>query len=472
MMKKYKLIMSCTVFCLVASLPVVLSAEARWTPTYSISGTSAEFVAQGGASAANAEGYLAFYTNPAGLVLKDEVINYSLDTWFTSDTSTLGLLASPASEVEALARRIAETVSSMSLSEAKEFWGNNQALMSRLYELDASFPTITAGEAINDYTVYEIEQYFQNRFTQSDYGAARWGQAVVAFANQSNFFESIVSDPRQWFGGNFKLGLSMGTSRINGGFGWAFGFAAEYRTGGSLLGKQGGKLDISFSFPLGYAFQVSPQISLGVGLRAEIRINTAIPDSNFLNARFQNDVLSLFSEPFNFGAGFGLDFGMNYQPAEALRFALVVRNLPALQHYVYTPLADLAGLASGKWPEFVDDPNIYFVPTDIAIGGMYRFTGVGGYAYTLNLEVSDVLSQFIWNQHYPTRKFVVDDVFKVGLDIELNETVRLMLGYANQFLSFGVMGNTSAGRYCASVSARILRFEAGPSIGVNFRMAF
>ncbi len=472
MMKKHMTVMSFAMACLMTLPLVALPAKTNWVPTRSVSGMFAGTIVRGGALAANAEGYLSYSVNPAGLAVKDEVIGYSLDTWFASDVATLKLLAAPSSEVEALAGRIAEIVSSMSVSEAKEFWGNNQALMSKLYELDANFPAVTAGGTINDYTVYEIGQYFQNRFTQSDYGAARWGQAVVAFADQSDFFQSVVADPRQWLGGDFKLGLSMGTSRIRNGFGWAFNFAAEYRTGSSLLSKQGGELDVSFVFPLGYAFHVSPKILLGVGLRAEVRINTAIPDSNFLNARFQNDIVSLFSEPFNFGAGFGLDFGMNYQPNENLRFALVVRNLPALQHYVYTPLSDLAGLVSGKWPGFNDDPNIYFVPTDIAVGGMYRFIGAGGYGYTVNLEVSDVLSQLIWNRYYPKRLFFVDDILKVGLDIQLNESVRLMLGYANQFVSFGVVGDTSAGRYSASVSTRVLRFEAGPSIGVNFRMAF
>lgn len=469
-MKKSKIIVA-AVIVVIISLPVSLFAKSNWVPTYSIAGTSPAFVAQGGALAAGAEGYLAFYSNPAGLAEKDEVIHYSLDTWFSSDIEALELLANPSAEVEKLARRISDTISSMSSSEAIEFWKTNQALMDKLYELDANFPKVSTG-AVDVYAVDAIGHYFQTQFTQSSYGAARWGQAVVAFASQSDFFGSVVPNPRQWLGGNFKLGLSMGTSRINNGFGWAFGFAAEYRTGGSLLSRQGGKLDMSFSFPLGYAFHVSPRISLGIGLRAEIRINTNIPDANFLNARFQDDIIALFSEPFNFGAGFGLDFGMNFQVNEDLRLALVARNLPALQHYVYTPLTDLAEMMNGKWPVFTDDPNIYFMPPDIAVGGMYRFVGVGGYDYTLNLEVSDVLSQFIWNHYYPGRKFVVDDVFKIGLDIKLNDTVRLMLGYANQFISFGVVGDTSAGQYSASVSTRILRFEGGPSIGVNFRMAF
>lgn len=457
---------------LLLAVPFSVSAKGKWIPTYTLTGSSPAYVAQGGALAASAEGYLAFGSNPAGLVAKDEVIHYSLDTWFTSDVQTLELLANPSVEVESLARRISETIVAMPDAQAQDFWKENPDLISQLASLDGNFPVLTSDPAFNAYT---IKQYFQNEFLQSDYGAARWGQAVIAFADPSTeypFFGSIVPDPRAWLGGNFRLGLSMGTSRIKDGFGWAFGLATEFRTGNSLLSPHEGKFDVSLSFPLGYAFHATPSISIGFGLRTEIRINTDIPNSNFLNARFEDNIVNLFSEPFYFGAGFGVDFGLSYDQSDALRFAFVIRNLPALQRYLYTPLTELAEIGNGKWPKFTDDENIYFVPTDIAIGGRYRFIGAGGHEYDLSLEVSNVMSQLILGRYYPGRKFYVDDVVKVGLDIKLNEAVQLMVGYGNQFVSFGVVGDTPVGTYSASLSARILRFEAGPSFGVNFRMQF
>ncbi len=459
-----------TTFVLVLVLPAMM-LSAAWVPTYSISLAPSTSLLQGNSLVAGASGYTSFYANPAGLTVKDETVHYSLDTWFNSDIQTLSFLANPGAQVRRLASKLSSTVGSMSTASSIAFWSSSPELISQLYTLDANFP-VASGATIDNYAVNQIKQYFAGKFLASDYGNARWGQAILAFMNQSDFFGSVVDNPRSWLGGGLDVGMAMGTSRVNDGFGWAVSFAVNFSSGSSLLSSYGGALDVSLAFPVGYAWQTSEVFSFGFAIRPEVMVRTAISNANFLNARFENDFVTLFSSDMEFGAGFALDFGMNFKINDQFTMGVALRNIPTLQHYVYTPLTELAGIANGTFPTFYNDSNVYFTPPDIALGCQYSFNGWGGHDYVLNVEASDVVSQFIWNNYYPQRPFYVDNILKVELDIVFSDSVRMLFGYKDQFASVGVTGITDAGTYSFSVATRVFRFEAGGSLSFNFRMAF
>lgn len=412
----------------------------------------------------NVSGYDSFFVNPAALAFADEDIGFIMDTWVSSDVRTTELFINPRGEVFHIAQRLQTLLLDGGYDEVA-FWRENSALVEELRQLDANFPNLQ-----NPITQYDIDEsirpYFETYFMDSDYGAARWGQAIIAFSKTDLFSKADVS-ARRIAGGNLSVGLSLGTSHIHQGFGWALRFMTQFYTPPSLLDDDGGSFGLSLTMPIGYAFHISPRIVLGFVVRTGFNVMTPIPGKNVLDARFRDDFVSLFGEPFYFGASIYTDIGLLFQQDGASRFSVVLRGIPSVEFAVSTPLTELAKVISWQMPTFSGEP-IYCGSMDIAVGysrqiQLWQFPGM------ISVEVSDILSQLLLRQE---QRFLFENIVKLDLDVQINSRLTGMIGYADQFLHLGVTGTLGLVDLSVTISGRIFRFEAGPSFGVNFRMAF
>lgn len=386
------------------------------------------------------------YSSPALLSITEEKTTFGVETEMGSDIDGLRFLANPAGTLEAPAKYLAEYLAGKDYS----FWQESSELRNMLEGLDANFPDFDRLEP----EVFEIDvkSYFLEDFMSSEYGDARRAYAV---ANALSLVDAYPFEPEDILAGGTYLGLKMYGGSISDNFGWQWNVNMRFDGASSLLDSLGSVLSVDARANIGYAFDITDKFALGFTAQPMLRMETSIPNANYLTARLTDQASSLFTEDFKFGTGLSLTVGTMYRMNDELKMLLDFRNIPSFRSFYDIALTDLASFNL----DFKEDRNIYFIPPDIALTALWDRG-----PYHLNVEISDIVNQIVWNNLVPERSFNFYAVPKVRFTYDIAPLLSITAKLEYESLAFAVDYD---GLY-AELSMKMDNFGLGLVFGYSF----
>ena len=226
---------------------------------------------------------------------------------------------------------------------------------------------------------------------------------------------------------NLSLGFRGGAVYDNG-FGWQLESNMGFIGNRNMLENRMNLLAVDVRADVGYAIHLfSDRFSIGGSLELLASMNNSIPNTNLLNARFNDDMISLFSENFKFGLGFGIDFGSMYRHNEELAFTLDLVNLVSLRKYYDLELTDFV-----DYDGFDEDPATYFQPMDLVLRALWDHG-----PYHIVVEFSNVIDQAIWMRHVEGYEYDFFSIPKFAFSYDVNDdlTISTRLGFSKLALA-------------------------------------
>ena len=386
------------------------------------------------------------YSSPALIAKADEEVSFGFLTQMGSDIDGLKFMADPAGTLNKPAEYLASYLKGQDYS----FWEANSQLISEFEKLDANFPDFE--NLHQDIFLRDVQTYFMENFLSAEYGDARRAYAI---ANTLPLIDAYPYESKTILGGDTYLGLKMYGGRVSNNFGWDWSVNIRFDGAQSLLDQFGSKLSIDARSNIGYAFDIRERFSLGFAIQPMLRIETRMTNQNYINARLSNDMLSLFSENFKFGTGLGLNLGASYIVNDELTLVLDFRNVPSFRSYYDLSLTDMADVNLN----FQKDSNIYFMPPDIALSVLWNRGN-----YHLFVEISDIVSQLVWNDIEPERDFNFYGVPKVRFSYDVNEDLKINTKLGYEKLAFGV----NYKGFEAEISTKLDKLAIGITMGYSF----
>ena len=386
------------------------------------------------------------YSSPALLVQADEDVTFGFLTSMGSDLDGFRFMADPTGTLQESAGYLASTLRGKDY----DFWLSNSELRAVFESFDENFPKI---EKLDE-TIFirDVQTYFMEDFLSESYGNDRRAYAV---AKALPLIDAYPYDSKTILGGDTYIGLKMYGGRVRNNFGWDWSVNIRFDGAQSLIDQYGSKLSIDARSNVGYAFTIRDRFSLGFAMQPMLRMETAIPNQNYMNARLSNDMVSLFTEDFKFGTGLSLNLGASYMINDELTIVMDFRNVPSFRSYFDLGLTDMASFNL----DFRKDNNIYFMPPDIAFSVLWNRGD-----YHLFIEISDIVSQLVWNSIEPERYFNFYGVPKVNFsyDVDRDLTINTKLGYEK--LAFGVEYRG----FEAEISTKLDKLAIGITMGYSF----
>ena len=298
------------------------------------------------------------YSSPALISQADEKVTFGFLTSMGSDIDGFKFMADPTGTLQESSRYLAAALRGRDYA----FWLSNSELRAVFESFDENFPRIDKLD--EDIFLRDVQTYFLADFLSEAYGNDRRAFAV---AKALPLIDAYPYDSRTILGGDTYLGLKMYGGRVSNNFGWDWNVNIRFDGAQSLLDQYGSKLSVDARSNIGYAFDIGRRFSLGFAIQPMLRMETRIPNQNYMTARLSNDMISLFTEDFKFGTGLGLDLGASYMINDELTIVLDLRNVPSFRSYFDLGLTDMASFNL----DFRKDSNIYFMPPDVALSVLW-----------------------------------------------------------------------------------------------------
>lgn len=364
------------------------------------------------------------FRSPGRLVDIEKTIHFGFEAEIVSDIDELDFLTDPVSAFDDSVEVVADYLASQDIA----FWYHNPDIISALSSIDSAFPSMSDGD---DLFIAEIKDYFKSRFLSDEYGSANRTHAM-ADVFSSGIYPPLLSSS---VGGDMDLAFRLYGGKISHGSGWDLRFDLYLDSLDSLLAsykdgdyEYGNNLVAELSMNIGSAeYVIDDVLSVGISVSPNIFFKTSFLNSDLINARLDNQILSIFaSNNYYFGAGIGLNFGIMYKPQENLSFTLDLRNAPSMRGAIYFSAQEINDL------KLHADKNIYFVPPDIAATVRWDY-GV----WHIEGEIGDILSQLVWKYNIPRMAFSWQYIPKIKVIYDMSETLSLSLAYEYDKIALG-----------------------------------
>lgn len=360
------------------------------------------------------------YSSPALLSEVEEKVTFGFMTDMGSDIDGFSFMANP---VGAL-KKPAEYLASYLAGKDYDFWTGNSELRSLLEGMDENFPRYN--ELDPEIFQINVQSYFLNDFLSSEYGDERRAYIV---SSSLSLVDAYPFDPSEIINGGTCIGLKLYGGNIKDNFGWDWNVNFRFDGASSLVNNLGSIFSIDARSNIGYAFDITERFSFGFSVQPMLRMETSIPNQNYLSARLSNSITALFTEDFRFGTGLSLNLGTMYEINDELKMLIDFRNMPSFRSYYALALTDLASFNL----DFKEDKNIYFIPPDIA----FRILWDRG-AYHIDAEISDIVSQLVWNNLVPERDFNFYGVPKIRFTYDINEELSISSYLEHEMIAIAV----------------------------------
>ncbi|MGN1163746.1 MAG: hypothetical protein ACI4S4_02950 [Candidatus Ornithospirochaeta sp.] len=321
------------------------------------------------------------FSSPSMAGEKDLSTPFGFEISASSDISLISFLSSPTRVLDGAAE------SAVGELEAKdiEWWKENSSVLSVFSSFDSAFPYPTFQEGSEELELWRLRSYLGDTFLSSSYSSERRAYVVSALSENNEIFPEGGG-----MGGEGDLLLSFFGSSFSPSFIWGWNVNIGLDSRSRILGGGKGVFGVDVRLPFLYSFSPMEDVTLGISCIPLVRMETYILPPSFINARLQNDVVSLFSDDFRFGFGLGVDLGASYRVNEELVFSLDGRNIPSMRSYWKLSLAQMASFDFAM--EKVKDT--WMEVPDVAFGAHWRRGG-----HSVDVEMSDVVSQILWERN-------------------------------------------------------------------------
>ena len=359
------------------------------------------------------------FTSPARLVEESGVTHFAFDVEAFSGIDLLVYLSNPANLGDYI-----DSLYGFYRKTDLDFWtDSNYSAFRNIVGFDnaGNIPVRpTNEESLAQMHAY-LDDSFGRRFNQAQKASAVL--SALGYENVSSAFDDdvIYSDL------NLSLGFRGGAVYDNG-FGWQLESNMGFIGNRNMLENRMNLLAVDVRADVGYAIHLfSDRFSIGGSLELLASMNNSIPNTNLLNARFNDDMISLFSENFKFGLGFGIDFGSMYRHNEELAFTLDLVNLVSLRKYYDLELTDFV-----DYDGFDEDPATYFQPMDLVLRALWDHG-----PYHIVVEFSNVIDQVIWMRHVEGYEYDFFSIpkFEFAYDVNDDLTISTRLGFSKLALA-------------------------------------
>lgn len=357
------------------------------------------------------------FTSPARLVEESGVTHFAFDVEAFSGIDLLAYLSNPANLGD-----YADNIYSYFRNLNLEDWGANYDALRSILSFDSlNIPSTPVTELDLAQMHAYLDDSFGRRFNQ-----AQKASAVLSALGYENV-SSALDDDVLYSDLNLSLGFRGGAVYDNG-FGWQLESNMGFIGNRNMLENRMNLLAVDVRADVGYAIHLfSDRFSIGGSLELLASMNNSIPNTNLLNARFNDDMISLFSENFKFGLGFGIDFGSMYRHNEDLAFTLDLVNLVSLRKYYDLELTDFV-----DYDGFDEDPATYFQPMDLVLRALWDHG-----PYHIVVEFSNVIDQVIWMRHVEGYEYDFFSIpkFEFAYDVNDDLTISTRLGFSKLALA-------------------------------------
>lgn len=359
------------------------------------------------------------FTSPARIVNMSQKTPFAFEIQAGSDIDALSFYSNPA---KMLGGKPAEALASYLAGQDLGFWQDNPQLVQVFSSLDDNFPSDTG----DGYYLASIRNYFANIFLSEAYGDARRAYAVM---NSMPLTDAYPYNPYRILGGDTYLSLEMYGGEIKNNFGWNWDVNMDYDGASSLLNHTGGRMSVDARANIAYAFHLNKRFSIGISVQPMLRFQMDIPNEALISARMNDEMLYLFTDDLMFGTGLSVNIGTMYEVDEELAFTIDLRNVPSFRNYVLLPVSSIA-----EGNAFLqEDDTIYYIPPDIALSAFWDRG-----SYHLQVEISDILNQAIYDQFMKERKFDYYSIMKLSFTYDLDDDLSLTARYRYRALGFGI----------------------------------
>lgn len=359
------------------------------------------------------------FTSPARLVEESGVTHFAFNVEAFSGIDLLAYLSNPAF-LEEFSDRLYRYYRNADLS----FWSEGAYSEFRnAFSFDDS--DNLPQRPVDDLTLAQMRAYLDDSFSRR-FDSAQKASAVLS-ASGSSTASAAFSDDVLYSDLNLSLGFRGGAVYGNG-FGWQIESNMGFIGNRNILEDRMNLLAVDVRADFGYAIHLfSDRFSIGGSLELLAAMNNYISNHNFLGARFNDDVVSMFSENFKFGLGFGVDFGSMYRHNEELAFTLDLVNLVSLRKYYDLELTDFV-----DYDGFDEDPATYFQPMDLVLRALWDHG-----PYHIVVEFSNVIDQVIWMRHVEGYEYDFFSIPKFAFAYDVNDdlTISTRLGFSKLALA-------------------------------------
>lgn len=397
------------------------------------------------------------FTSPALLTEKVESVPFGFELEARSAVDYLSYIASPSSALGDASDYLYNTLMAADLS----FWTANYEAIKDVYSSfdNTPFPS----KPSDDGSLEQMRAFIKDSYA-SRYSAEHKAQAVLKAISSTDIFTSPDSEKLY---SNALLNLSLfGGSSYENGFGWKLsgniGFMGPEnmllprdQSQSNGIPTSSNLLNIDIRGNVGYAINIfNEHFSIGGSLELGAFMQNYMDSINLLNARFSDDPIMAFSNPFKLGLGFAINFGGMYRHNDSLAFTLDLRNAVNLRTFWNLDLTD-----------FVDfngldrDHNVYYMPMDLALTALWDEG-----SYHLAVEFSDVINQIIWARTMKGYSFDFFSIPKLRFTYDLSDSLSLKSSLQYSRFAFGVKYNG----FSAEISTSLNKLEFGVNVGYSF----
>lgn len=388
------------------------------------------------------------FRSPALLAEADEDVAFGFELGGSSSVDGLIFASDPVSALQDGADYLG---SHLAAADDSYFDDEIYGTLRNIFSFDGNFPS--AGNTKEE-TAYFLREYFGE-------GGSYWkiGDANKALATA----EMMAADPSFFSNGllnsDINLILKFYGGRIKDGFGWNWnvdiGFDGaedllyQYKSGDYSYGND---IFITAGGDIGYGRYVSDKVAVGFSITPRVMFQTAFTDSDYLTARLDSSILSLFAtNRYSIGAGIGLNAGIMYRMSDELAFTLDFRDVPSVRTYWYFTAEDV--LSDFR---FHYDDTLYMTPPDAAVSVRWDHG-----PYHIGFEISDALSQVIWASAVTGYDYDPWIIPKIAFSYDVSEDLSLSAKLEYRRLKLGLDWNNMN----MEISSRLDKLDFGIKIG-------
>ena len=341
------------------------------------------------------------FRSPAWLSEGGEVPAFAFEISAYSAVDYLSYLSNPAAELS----EYSDYLYSRMIEGDEAFWQQYAGSLGSIFSFDSSSNIPSGSASVGQIRAY-LEDSYANRFTKEH--KARAVLNALSSTDLLSGADPLYSDA--------VLSLSLnGGALYDSGFAWQISSHIGF-TGGNDMLSDPSLLNVDIRGDVGYAFHIfSERVTLGMSLEALALMQNQMLGLNLLDARFSNDPITAFSEPFKFGLGFSLNFGSMYRHSDELAFTLDLTNVASFRKFYDIPLEGFADFNG-----FTEDENVYYQPMDLIL----RAVWTSG-PWMLTVEFSDVVNQVIWAGELDGYKYDFFSIPKLAFSCDVTQDLSL-----------------------------------------------
>ena len=390
-----------------------------------------------------------FFRSPALLAEADEDVAFCFELGGSSSVDGLIFASDPVSALQDGADYLGSHLAAADDSYFFEDLGYDK--LRDIFSFDGNFPSPGNTEAE---TAYFLREYFGERggYWKIDDANKALAAAEMMAADPSFFSNGLLNS-------DINLILKFYGGRIKDGFGWNWnvdiGFDGaedllyQYKSGDYSYGND---IFITAGGDIGYGRYVSDKVAVGFSITPRVMFQTAFTDSDYLTARLDSSILSLFAtNRYSLGAGIGLNAGIMYRMSDELAFTLDFRDVPSVRTYWYFTAEDVLGDF-----RFHYDDTLYITPPDAAVSVRWDYG-----PHHIGFEISDALSQVIWASAATGYDYDPWIIPKIAFSYDVSEDLSLSAKLEYRRLKLGLDWNNMK----MEISSRLDKLDFGIKVG-------